>query len=270
MLTKILKFFGLRVIKYSTWLNYANLKSTSKIMASQLDEKNHNYGRLVKLIQYFSELKMSNEYLLYFVNCIKDEKIYSQSCQDILALYLNNMKEKGFFVEFGAADGIQNSNTLFLEKFNDWTGILCEPMDFYYNKLTQNRKLSKLSKVAVFSETGLNLNLLLDGQFSTIENYQDTEQKINFSGSEICETITLLDLLENNNAPNFIDFLSIDTEGSEYDILKNFNFEKYRFNFICVEHNFSENRKLIYELLEKNGYQRILSEISGVDDYYIL
>ena len=50
-------------------------------------------------------------------------------------------------------------------------------------------------------------------------------------------------ILDTNNAPKFIDFLSIDTEGSEYDILSAFDFSKYTFGYICVEHNHIENNR---------------------------
>ena len=58
------------------------------------------------------------------------------------------------------------------------------------------------------------------------------------------------------NAPKFIDYLSIDTEGSEYEILKNFDFKSYKFRVITCEHNYNENREKIYELLTENGYER--------------
>ena len=84
------------------------------------------------------------------------------------------------------------------------------------------------------------------------------------------KTISLLDLLQNNNAPKKIDLLSIDTEGSEFEILSAFDFEKWSFNVIICEHNFSKDRKRIRNLLEKNGYKRRFSYISFVDDWYFL
>ena len=77
----------------------------------------------------------------------------------------------------------------------------------------------------------------------------------NFTKFEIL-TITLEDLLKEYKAPNEIDYLSIDTEGSEYDILKNFRFNNYFFKVITVEHNNTKNKLLIDQLLEKNGYKK--------------
>jgi hypothetical protein len=82
------------------------------------------------------------------------------------------------------------------------------------------------------------------------------------------ETVTLMDLLSDHQAPRFIDFLSIDTEGSEYEILKEFDFSKYSFGVICVEHNFTENRERISNLLTRNGYSQVFGEYSEWDDWY--
>ena len=78
----------------------------------------------------------------------------------------------------------------------------------------------------------------------------------------------LNDLLKEYSAPLEIDYLSIDTEGSEYEILKNFDFEKYSFKVITVEHNNTVNKTLINELLEKNGYKRQLKKLSQFESWY--
>ena len=70
------------------------------------------------------------------------------------------------------------------------------------------------------------------------------------------------------NAPKFIEFLSLDTEGSEYDILQAHDFDQYLFGYICIEHNFIEvNRQKIRKLLESKGY--IFVRENHVDDDYI-
>jgi hypothetical protein len=83
------------------------------------------------------------------------------------------------------------------------------------------------------------------------------------------ETITLQQLLINANAPKQIDFLSIDTEGSEFEILSKFPFEEYFFKFITVEHNNSENRGKLKDLMNSKGYFEILPEFSGGDWWFV-
>ena len=83
------------------------------------------------------------------------------------------------------------------------------------------------------------------------------------------ETVCLKDLLDFHKAPKHIEFLSIDTEGSEFEILNGFDFQSYTFGAICVEHNFGPTQEPINSLLTKNGYVQIHSDLSEFDDWYI-
>ena len=84
------------------------------------------------------------------------------------------------------------------------------------------------------------------------------------------ETVSLNDLLSQHKAPKVIDFLSIDTEGSELSILENFNFDNYKFAIIVCEHNFTQNRERIFDLLTASGYKRVWYKFTQFDDWYIL
>jgi hypothetical protein len=75
--------------------------------------------------------------------------------------------------------------------------------------------------------------------------------------------------LDKYDSPREIDYLSIDTEGSEYEILKEFNFNKYIFRVITVEHNYMPVRQRLNDLLIGAGYIRKFEAISGVDDWYV-
>ena len=75
-------------------------------------------------------------------------------------------------------------------------------------------------------------------------------------------------MLDKYNAPSLIDYISIDTEGSEYDILLNHDFSKYNFSVVTVEHNFTDQRDKIFKLLSKNGYKHKYEELSMQDDWY--
>ncbi len=67
-----------------------------------------------------------------------------------------------------------------------------------------------------------------------------------------------------------IDYLSIDTEGSEFDILNNLNFVKFKPSIITIEHNYDKlKRNKIFYLLKNNNYSRLFKSISGFDDWYI-
>ena len=68
-------------------------------------------------------------------------------------------------------------------------------------------------------------------------------------------TDLLNDFLEQSNAPHVIDYLSIDTEGSEFEILENFPFERWQIHLLTIEHNFTERRADMPVLLDKKGYK---------------
>ena len=83
----------------------------------------------------------------------------------------------------------------------------------------------------------------------------------------VVTTISFNNLLEKCNAPLFIDYLSLDTGGSEYEILKSVDLQKYVFGLIDVDHNFVEpKRSQIRELLTANGY--IFIRENNWDDCY--
>ena len=85
------------------------------------------------------------------------------------------------------------------------------------------------------------------------------------------ETISLSDLLDAHNAPEEIQFLSIDTEGSELEILENYDFKSRKIKSICVEHNHQNKpRSSIRAWLCSHGYKQVLGRISKWDDWYVL
>lgn len=197
----------------------------------------------------------------------------AQNRQDVLALCCSNFKKNGFFVEFGAADGLNISNTKLLEQKFGWSGILAEPSRQWHQNLRRNRD-AHIDYRVVHSRTGEMLEFFdtPDPLYSTLKQHRSSDRHIyrRKSGvSYLVESVSLCDLLVEHNAPEIIDFLSIDTEGSEYEILKNFPFEQFKFMVVCCEHNYGKNRKSIVDLFERNGYNRIGVELSGPDDWFV-
>jgi FkbM family methyltransferase len=198
----------------------------------------------------------------------------SQLQQDLFVLGTLQCKRNGFFVEFGATDGIALSNTYLLESDFGWSGILAEPARNWQKNLSRNRPLSNISELCVWKTSGEKIKFLETKQMelSTLETFKskDAHRNERSKGSVYeVETISLVDLLRKYNAPKIVDFLSIDTEGSEFEILESFDFNAYKFMIIVCEHNFTENRSKIYDLLTSRGYVRVLEDISFFDDWYV-
>ena len=207
---------------------------------------------------------------------------HSQGLQDLFVIFfLNYYGKVGYFVEIGAADGKHFSNTLLLERIG-WKGILVDPVDYGSSDLIRN---SIKDKRCVYSESGLKLkfkeqekivttdpNGPQSKEFSGLYNHLSDYAKNLTSGLTYeVETVSLNDLLEEHGAPTNIDYISIDTEGSEFEIIKNFNFDKYDVEIFTIEHNSASYRQDIIKLLESRKYYRIPPGhfSPGFEDWYI-
>lgn len=197
----------------------------------------------------------------------------SQLNQDFFVLHELGWKTGGFFVEFGATDGKTLNNTCLLEKEFGWNGILAEPSKSWRSALESSGRSAKIEWDCVWSKSGE--KLIFEeaswGELSTIKDFAQSDahdRKINRSYE--VDTVSLNDMLERHGAPNVIDYLSIDTEGSEYEILSATDFDRYSFRCITCEHNHTENRDKIFKLLTAKGYVRKFEAFSQFDDWYVL
>jgi FkbM family methyltransferase len=201
------------------------------------------------------------------------ENMKSQIDQDLFVLYSLGWKRGGYFVEFGATNGVDLSNTYLLEKDFGWTGILAEPAKVWHTDLVRNRSAT-VDFDCVWKESGQTLPFAVveSAEFSTLGTFSEAHahKKTRKSADwQTVNTVSLNDLLERHGAPVAIDYLSIDTEGSELEILKAFDFGRHTFSVITCEHNFSNQREDIYDLLFRNGYVRVFDGLSRWDDWYV-
>jgi FkbM family methyltransferase len=216
-------------------------------------------------------LKLPDEHIARSLRALADSK--SQLRQDLFVLSELNFKRNGFFVEFGATNGLDLSNTYLLEKEYGWRGILAEPARCWHNTLRSNRA-SCIDTRCVWIESGTTVQFseVEDPELSTISIHSSSDlhgRSRNKGTTYDVVTVSLIDLLREYNAPNTIDFLSIDTEGSEYDILRSFDFSQYDFQVIACEHNFTPRRSQVFDLLTSRGYSRKFEDVSGFDDWYV-
>ena len=199
----------------------------------------------------------------------------AQLLQDIFALYFSDFRKNGFFVEFGATNGLSLSNTYSLEKHFDWDGILAEPLPSWHADLRKNRECA-IDTRCVYSQSDLRMAFVdtfeapeLSGLKKSLQDDHNKSARANNRTIEV-NTVSLMDLLGQYSAPDTIDYLSIDTEGSELEILIPFDFTRYHVSTLTVEHNFVEpQRTAIRELLEIAGFRRVCQEISRWDDWYV-
>ena len=196
---------------------------------------------------------------------------FSRDKQDRYAIdNIFKCKKNGFFLDIGASDGVNENNTLLFERYYDWDGICCE-CDSRVLVNLRNERTCKIINSPMFHTTGqiVNFELHQMNVLSSISGYQVPKYHSPTSAIVNMTTISLNDCLKYFGAPHVIDYMSLDTEGSEYDILSTFDFGNYKINYIAVEHNFQEPKRTnIKSLLESMGYCYHRSIVC--DDDYIL
>lgn len=199
------------------------------------------------------------------------QRSQSQLGQDLWVLEKTGYKQHGFFVEFGATDGVLLSNTYLLETEFEWKGICAEPNPTFFSDLKQNRNCI-VSDACIGPSTGEIVEfvyadafggMLRDADNDMHKSRREAYQAVH--GTVELETVSLHDFLLAHDAPKSIDYLSIDTEGSELSILEAFPFEKWDIRLLTIEHNFTEQREKIRALLASQGYA---CQEAQWDDWY--
>ena len=195
---------------------------------------------------------------------------YSQIEQDkfLNENFFHNMRG-GTFVEFGAYDGVNISNSYFFEKELGWNGICAEPMPEHFEKLKRNRRCfcvqgcvtPKPGTADFLRITGGNWwNQMLSGIVSSYDprHIERVRQEVAAYGASVdiirVPCYRLSDLLDQYHMPH-INYLSIDTEGGELEILQSIDFKKYQIDFITVEDNYKDVR--LEQFLESQGFELV-------------
>ena len=202
---------------------------------------------------------------------------YSQGGQDVYVTNILREKRDGYFVEVGAYDGFTISNTYLLEKNYGWKGICIEATPYRIQDLKNNRPNAICIETAVFSESNLELDFTTTpiDILNVITEYAEIAVDfLNQNGQIIkVSTKTLTDILIENNAPENIDYLSIDTNGSEFKVLEGLDFTKYKFNVITVKNSsIVERQDIIKEILTSSGYskEQTVTMVDNIsDDLYV-
>jgi len=188
---------------------------------------------------------------------------FSQYQQDV---FLNKIifgnKKNGFFVDIGAHDGVTISNSLFFEKFNGWEGVCVEPNPSVFAKLSANRKSTNVNACVGSGNKKVSFTQI-EGDAEMLsgitENYhekhlQRIDDNISATGGKRTEievdmvTLDSIGAVKNRK----IDFISIDTEGNEFEILKSIDFQKLDVAALTIENNYRDER--IKDYLKSVGF----------------
>jgi FkbM family methyltransferase len=199
--------------------------------------------------------------------------MFSQHGEDKYLETLFASKSTGFCVDVGATDGISGSNTYLFEVIKGWECICMEPIPAYFDQCKRNRKTAICCAVGAQAEEDKEFTVFtLNGDnFSAISGLEPDERLVESHKHLITnkQTIrvpvrTLTSILDEHGAPTTIDFISIDTENTELDVLKGLDLNKYKVQYFCIENNFNE--PMIEEYLAGFGFKKI--HRLAVNDFY--
>ena len=191
-------------------------------------------------------LKLST---IRFVNRFSFFRYFALNSIDIEIEKILNY-DNGFFIEIGANNGINQSNTLYFEKFKGWRGLLIEPHPGLFFQLQKNRSHKSAcinAACSSFSYKNESIKMMYSDLMTTpLEAFNilpnPTEHALlgskflNDQPSEFtAKSMTMQQILEEFKAPKRIDLFSLDVEGSEFEVLSGIDHEMFRFSLICVE-----------------------------------
>jgi FkbM family methyltransferase len=225
-------------------------------------------------------LKALDEFYSYLLT--EGYASHSQLFQDTFVDFLFMKKESGRFLEFGATNGIELSNSFMLETNRSWRGVLAEPDPQWHDALKKNRPNAKIITDCIYNQSGQKMRFISSavGVLSSLKVHAEDDSDGPLSGNSKSRmakfnevevsTISLNDVFEDYFNGEPIEYMSVDTEGSEYEILSAFNFNKYRPSVVTVEHNYTDAQTKLDKLFNNNGYIRIFSELTNFDAWYVL
>jgi FkbM family methyltransferase len=191
----------------------------------------------------------------------------SQDNQDkFLEKYVFKGHKNGFYVDVGAHDGITFNNTHYFEKQNNWNGINVEPINTVFDKLVSNRPNNNNINCAVCNNDGETEFVCNTGYTEMISGIKDTfdlrhwkrldyENETMNGTTEIIRVNTKkLETIFNENQVSRVNYLSIDVEGAEFEVIKSINFNKVFIDVIGFENNYNDVSIPIVEYLQKRNF----------------
>jgi FkbM family methyltransferase len=193
---------------------------------------------------------------------INDSQSRAQFGQDLLALDHHSHKRNGTYLEIGVHDGENINNTVLMDQEYGWKGICVDP----FMKNMEHRSCKKFY-TALGSEPGEadfrygdneNNHSPLSGldKFVTTDDNKMWKEKVKDYKIKKVQVRTPEDVFKEANLPSIIDYMSLDVEGSEIDILKSFPFDKYCVKYATIEtNNDKAKEKEMEEFMIKRGYK---------------
>ena len=255
----MLKKINQLLINYSTF--FFIRKKTFLELFNRANYAEKKYSQLFNSIEQLIKLDLDSE--IYKFVWSNKEKSKSQSYQDLIAYYIlkkhygDNLNKN--FIEVGAYDGVLYSNTFYLEKVHNFKGVCVEPSGDIFSELNKNRSSTNL-QAFVTNKKKDNVTIEVNGMHTTIA------KNLKAKNLQSVKCISLDSIFNEFFYSNKdVDFCSIDTEGTELEVLESLNFNKYNIKLFCIENN----NQSVNEFLSGKGYKCLNKNTDSHDNWFI-
>ena len=185
---------------------------------------------------------------------------YAQYGEESIILDFFGQDSKGIVVDVGAADGIRYSNSRHLIDLG-WSGVLVEPHPTYFDKINELYKDTDsvtTINAAVYSEEGESPFYVYGRdeheQVSTLSK-EFKERVVKVHGDKFEENPTMVSVIRLSTVlqeAGKVDFLSVDCEGVDMDVIKSNDWDLYRPSLVCIEHSMPKEE--LHEYMNSVGY----------------
>ena len=191
--------------------------------------------------------------LIFRYKLFYKRKNYSQFNEDLFLVDFFHNKKKGKFVDLGAFHPIRYNNTYLLYK-KGWSGtnIDLNPVAIDMFNIARNRDINICALMS--EKSNIEKNVYYEHGFSAVNSLVLTKElKKVLKKVKIMKTKTFDDLVSHD-----FDFLNIDLEGHDYEVLRTINLKKNKPGLICIEilEN-SKDKENIFKYMTKNNFEFI-------------
>lgn len=255
--------FGVLLIVGSMALGviFYRIRKSLRYLWADVDGLKKNYYLSQQL--FFQERRATWSYLACAIDIKKDPyPFHAQHGEDVWLWQYFKGKENGFFIELGAYNGVSFSNSYFFAKQLGWRGLLIEAIETQYKQCVVNRPESVVVHAALQGDP--------NKQSETFSVVEGADMLSGIGDKAGMKTMTVpcstLNTLLEDIKPNHIDFVSIDVEGAELEVLRGFDLDKYKPELVMLEANGLKARQEQESYMKSFGYTR-LHTISENDIY---